>query len=347
VSVNRSLVILALVSASVVAAAGFFFLRQVEPDQPVIPPPQVEPESEPEQPEFVLGEIWERAADSRASAARPELVPVEPEPEQPGSVLGEIWERATGNRVSTGRPDLVPVESDTSTPTGETQDRTVATQSAFVIVALLLSLCVNVMLVLWLAKWRRLTSTDLQIIPSDLISTIEKHNTSFQQLTSTVAKGSERYLASSAELLQAFKSLQTALDEKDAEIKRLKQGYDTELFRRFLRRFIRLDKAFCEDISDLPPLDEKERKTLEHLRALLRDALDECGVIEFQPEVGASVRGIFGVDDSYEVRSPERPDQELTIAEVLEPGLKIDAPNGPICLKEARVVVFSTSRRVD
>ena len=310
--VNRRLAILVLVSAIVLVAAGSFFLLRVESDQPVTTRQQAGSESE-------------ALIRSR-----------------------EIWERNAANRASAERSELVPVESDTAISSGDPQDRTLATLFALVTGALLLSLFINVMLVRWLARWRRrLSSTDLQIVPIDLMDTVETQDRSFRQLASAVVKESERSLASSAELLQAFRSLQTALDEKDVEIKRLKKGYDTEIFRRFLRRFIRLDKAFSEEISDLSPRDDEGRETLSGLQKLLGDALKECGVTVFSPAVGASVREVFGVEDGYDVRLPERPDQEFTIAEVLEPGLKIDAPSGPLCLREARVVVFGASQEVD
>ena len=48
--------------------------------------------------------------------------------------------------------------------------------------------------------------------------------------------------------MESFTVLQTTLDSRDKEIQRLKKGYDSEIFRKFLGRFIRVDKALCEEL---------------------------------------------------------------------------------------------------
>lgn len=217
---------------------------------------------------------------------------------------------------------------------------------AVVVVALLLLLFNNGMLMLQFAKWRSINSTDFQLAPTDLMDTVEAQKSSFQQLASGIHKEGERSRTAATELLQAFTTLQTALNEKDAEIKRLKKGYDEEIFRRFLRRFIKLDKSFKEEISDHPSDDEQGRRTLKQLQIELGFALEECGVSKFSPKIGSNFRTAWGVDDDCEKRSAETSEQEYTIAEVLESGLKIDAPDGPSCLKEARVVVFFPAQEV-
>ena len=44
------------------------------------------------------------------------------------------------------------------------------------------------------------------------------------------------------ELVEAFLTLQKSLEEKDQEIRRLKRGHDLEIFRKFLRKFVKLNE---------------------------------------------------------------------------------------------------------
>ena len=142
------------------------------------------------------------------------------------------------------------------------------------------------------------------------------------------------------DILDAFRSLQNALDAKDKEIDRLRQGYDLEIYRRFVGRFIRLEKVIAEDMADIEAGKHDARETLEDIRTLLEDALEDSGLKRHYPSVGTDIRDADGVDGYKEQRPAETEEQVLTIAEVLEPGWKLDAPGGPVFLKKARVVVY-------
>jgi len=126
----------------------------------------------------------------------------------------------------------------------------------------------------------------------------------------------------------------------------LRGGYDSELFRRFLSRFLKLEKIVGEEIEDLASDDSKTFETLTEIQTLLKDALAECGLESFSPELGASIRDAFGVENSKQ-RPAEHAEQVFTIAEVIEPGWRIRTPEGFDCVKEARVVVYVEATPVE
>ena len=98
-----------------------------------------------------------------------------------------------------------------------------------------------------------------------------------------------------------------------------------------------------------PVLDRVEGEApaaglLDAPRDLLQDALHECGVSEFSPKIGESVRDAFGIADNYKKVVAETPGQELTIAEVIEPGFMIRTPEGSDdCIKPAKVAVYGSA----
>lgn len=142
------------------------------------------------------------------------------------------------------------------------------------------------------------------------------------------------------DLLASFATLQRALDQKDEEVARLRAGYDAEIFRRFVRRFLRVDEALREALERFDPEKAEVFELLIDLRELMADALDECGVVPFQPQVGESIKTAVGVADRWRKVSTDSPDRHFTIAQVLAPGMGIRTPQGLDVVKHAVVEVF-------
>jgi hypothetical protein len=228
-------------------------------------------------------------------------------------------------------------------------------------VALVVSIWVNV----FLLKWRRAAGEDaLSIVPSELLKLVEKQTSASKELAIQQSKNFKHFhgelLAHSGkviqeagearsiseEVLSAFTGLQKALNQKDAEIERLRGGYDSEVFRRFLSRFLKLEKTVGEDIEDLKPDDTNTLETLTDIQTLLKDALAECGLEPFSPELGVNIRDTVGVEDSKQ-RPAEHAAQILSIAEVIESGWRMKTPEGFDYLKKARVVVYVEAAPVE
>lgn len=139
-----------------------------------------------------------------------------------------------------------------------------------------------------------------------------------------------------AHMLDTFTTLRTALDEKDDEIRRFKKGYDAEIFRRFLSRFIRVDQATRDFIAVGKVSDDQ----LRHLQRLLEDAFDECGIESFQPTVGDDYRTAPGIADNPKATPSKNPADAFKIAEVIEVGYRLRNGKGYEIIKPARVKIF-------
>ncbi|MGI9296732.1 MAG: hypothetical protein ACR2QC_02395 [Gammaproteobacteria bacterium] len=161
-----------------------------------------------------------------------------------------------------------------------------------------------------------------------------------QENSDAVLAETKNTLQKMQELFDSYMTLQGNLDAKDAEIKRLKKGYDAEIFRRFLRRFIRVDEAARELMED-GAMSESARKGFRQIRELFGDALDECGVEKFSPEIGKDHRTEFGVADRPEKEPTADARQDHKIAAVLAEGYvlkSLDGGRDPVV--KAKVKIF-------
>ena len=138
-----------------------------------------------------------------------------------------------------------------------------------------------------------------------------------------------------------YAKLRDNLDAKDAEISRLKNGYDAEIFRRFLRRFIRIDGTVGEYAGAPPQTSEEMTDGLRLIQGMFEDALDECGVEKFSPEIGEDYRTAFGVADRPKIEPTTDASKHFAIAEVLADGYVLKSPDGDRnAIVKAKVKIF-------
>jgi hypothetical protein len=215
----------------------------------------------------------------------------------------------------------------------------------FVVLLILLTLSIFTNILLF--KWRK-TSSDgqISIVPVELIKCINLLNENFLELGEKLSlniknseKGSKNAKDLFEDLLESFTVLQSALNKRDKEIHRLRKGYDAEIYRKYLGRLIKVDNALSYEIN-VDKSDNKNNQKLKEVQELLRDALDECGVVAFSPKIGASIRDEFGIADNYKTKPAKNSEEEFTIAEVIEAGFKIQTPDGPDCIKKSKVIVY-------
>jgi len=134
----------------------------------------------------------------------------------------------------------------------------------------------------------------------------------------------------------SIKSLRDALDERDQEIKRLKKGYDNAIYRKFVSRFIRIYQAvqyFLQQTDDSAP-------QLESIHSLLEDALLECDVHVYNPDIGSDYRTAFGVSDYPKILDTDIEEDDCKIAEVLEDGYYMKGGQKKEVLIPARVAIY-------
>ncbi len=164
---------------------------------------------------------------------------------------------------------------------------------------------------------------------------IKEFEERLQSNSAAVLADTKNTLQKIRELFDGYMIFQKTLDEKDAEIKRLKDGYDAEIFRRFLYRFIRIDKT----IKD-PETPKNALESLRLIQGLFEDALDECGVEKFSPEIGEDYRKAFGVADRPENEPTEDAGKNFLISEVLAEGYMLKSDGGREAVVPAKVKIF-------
>lgn len=181
------------------------------------------------------------------------------------------------------------------------------------LLAMAIATCIAVVTSYYLYRWRRILSVEgkLIAIPEELIARLATLDGELKALRSAVSTADADELAQRtrihhaieqtnkiiSQLFEASSTMQAALDQRDTEIKRLREGYDAELVRRFVGRFIRVKQA----VSDAKALAETDTSTIDQISRLLEDALDECGVEEFRPKIDEDFRVAIGVADNPKV----------------------------------------------
>ena len=136
-------------------------------------------------------------------------------------------------------------------------------------------------------------------------------------------------------MTDTFLNLQGALDEKDKEIKRLQGGYDAEIFRRFLNRFIRVDQVIEDSLGE----ENIDLDSLLGIRQILEDAFDECGLCPFEPELKQNYAEADGVADNPKIIPNQDPSVVGTIVDVREKGYRLHT--GEI-IRPAKVSIYGT-----
>ena len=142
------------------------------------------------------------------------------------------------------------------------------------------------------------------------------------------------------DMSQTFMTLKTNLDQKDEEISRYKDGYDATIYKNFLLRFTRVDKVIKEYIGD----NKIDINGLKDIQIQMDDALAECGVEIFSPEIGADFKSTIGVADNPEIRETSDKSKDSTIAEILIPGYRRKLPSNDNddyqIIIEAKVAIY-------
>ncbi len=218
------------------------------------------------------------------------------------------------------------------------------------IISLALATTIAVLTSYYFYRWRRTLTFEGKVltIPEELIATIAalskqtfevrsefKANVSEQKAQAKhFAEALSKTNQSIGQLFETTVSLQRALDQRDAEIDRLRAGYDTELIRRFITRFIRVRIALVD--SESPGTSDSN---IAAIRRLLDDALDECGVESFKPKIGDDFRSAPGVADNPRVIPTADASQNFKIVEILDPGYKFRTVSGNNVILPARVSI--------
>jgi len=242
-----------------------------------------------------------------------------------------------------------------STPTPSKSPNANSLDIIFLVILLIL-LAISIVTNVLFFKWRfRANDKQRSFVPEVLIDSV---NSTVNDLAKTFKDMAEQHSANIDQskraskntktlfddLMESFTVLQTTLDSRDKEIQRLKKGYDSEIFRKFLGRFFRVDKVLSDEINAAKKENSNNLESLEDIQNILRDAFEECGVLSFSPKLGGDSRKDFGIADNPKTIPPVNQEDDFVIAEVLEEGFKLETPSGPQCIKKAKVIVFKSEQ---
>lgn len=156
----------------------------------------------------------------------------------------------------------------------------------------------------------------LQKIVSQL-SDSNQESTSLRGIVGTALKEISASVQKNNEKLQVFHS---EIEQKNAELKRYRDGYDTYVVSKFLRQIISIRTLFVEELEDNSANDDVSR-IISDVLEMVDDSLESVGIEAFSPKVGEDYSESYGVDDSY--KRIDTDDKELhgTIASVQSEGL--------------------------
>jgi len=227
----------------------------------------------------------------------------------------------------------------------ENFDNNNQTLLASVLFMLSIALIISVAVSFYLYRWRKIILANQNLaLPEEFVGSITGLNKGVVQLSRAIAlhlgdlgKKSSTMEARISDMTETFMTLQDSLDHKDAEIKRLKQGYDKTIFRKYLLRFVRVDQVIEDYKLDKPEFIDE----LNQIQGILTDALEECEVERFSPALGSDYRKSEGVADSPRVIEPKT-DNDITynIAEVVEVGYRLALTDGFDIILPAKVKIY-------
>ncbi len=173
----------------------------------------------------------------------------------------------------------------------------------------------------------------------ELSNRIKESDTSINNSMTFISKNTQKQYEINESLMKSFLTLQSAIDLRDKEIERLRNGYDTKIYKRFLNKFIKLSQSINQ-IQDESKGTEQE-KNYKFLSRSISVALEDCGVETFIPEINSDYReaGPEVADNPVEIISKDINDDFL-IASVESPGYVIDTDAGKQVITQARVVIY-------
>jgi molecular chaperone GrpE (heat shock protein) len=150
--------------------------------------------------------------------------------------------------------------------------------------------------------------------------------TQFESIVSETGPASmmspEPVLNSLNELTEEVSAIRQYAAQQQDQMRKLQDGYDWMLIRRFCMRIIRCIDNISDRIEQLNRQSQNSNShTLEDIRDELVFALESSGVEAFLPDVGAAYKGLERYAEAIHQRqTTDQPSQSGTIARVIRPG---------------------------
>ena len=235
---------------------------------------------------------------------------------------------------------------------GENNGSTSSTFQWIVITGALLITAVSLSISFWLYYVRSLYLKDgpalvpekWGVLLGDLSYATNLSNiNTIKKLTSLVDASSAQSIKSEA-LLESFLTLQETISNRDKEIDRLKKGYDSKIYKRFITRFIKLSMILEEIHSE--EIDSDQAKNYKYLCTNIRNALEECGVEQLFPTVGYDYRKLGAeVNDDPKFIVTNDESENFQIASVESPAYIIEGEGDREIIVSSKVTIYRTQQK--
>ena len=172
--------------------------------------------------------------------------------------------------------------------------------------------------------------------------TVKQQGLSNKETSNTVT---EKY----DEILESFSIMQKYLSDREAEINRLKKGYDLQILKKFISRLLKISDA-CEIIINDPNVSEETKKEMEFISGYLGDLISDTGVKEYAFESGQSAKdkSLYGLPpaDEWVTELTSEKDKEFKIIETVKSGYYIDSELKEV-LKYPKIKVYIPEKYID
>jgi molecular chaperone GrpE (heat shock protein) len=218
----------------------------------------------------------------------------------------------------------------------------------FILSFILMGLITIISLVIsfYLYRWRRIVTNKNEImvpetfesIMTGSLQVIKSFDINFKKGMKEIKNIGYTSEEKIEEIKEIYMQLQNTINEKENEINRFKEGYDTKIFISFLKGFINVDTAIKGIQNDF---DEQglNKDDFNFISKAMDNALYDCGVNRYEPKIGTDIRDIE-IGDDYKKIETENKEKEYKIAEVIEAGYIIEENEKVHYIKPAKVSVF-------
>lgn len=191
----------------------------------------------------------------------------------------------------------------------------------------------------------RAVRTDHEVSP--VISEQEAATRAVESATGGIVESMVRALATSGDhsekvrqdlrqLESAFSHLRKALDARDAELDRLRVGYEAVVAKRMMGRVVRAAQAV-----DAMRRANPANAPLADAATLLGDALADAGIEPFEPKPGADFRASADMEDGPQIVPTDDPEKDYRLAHVVRPGFAMQQADGTtLIISKAKVAIY-------